>query len=140
MKQEGYHPAFIKKNGKELWYHSPLRSGDSVPSFTVNTVKNLRYDFGLGRGGNALDLVCELKKLSIKQSLAFLDGSALYHCPYSLAMKKILPAGKKENLGAVNSDKLSFKTTLNDKNLSFGLASVGVSSVNSSLNFEAQEE
>ena len=100
LKNEGLHPANIRHDGKELWYSSPLRSGDSSPSFKVDTVKNLWFDFGLGKGGNALDLVCELKNLTIKQALAFLDGSSLLRCPYSTmqVQKKFLPAGEKEKL------------------------------------------
>ena len=102
LKQEGYHPSQIKKDGKELWYRNPLRQGDSSPSFSVNTVKNLRYDFGMAKGGNALDLVCELKKLSIKQALAFLSRCNLYRFPDSPTeiTKKSLAGKKEKGLGA----------------------------------------
>lgn len=99
LKSQGFHPAKIRQNGKELWYNSPIRSGDSSPSFKVDTIKNLRYDNGLAKGGNALDLVCQLEKLSVKQALAFLDGSTLYKCPYyQNENQKNLPAGEKEKL------------------------------------------
>ena len=45
LKSEGFNPTAIKNNTKELWYHSPLRSGDSSPSFKVNVNKNLWFDF-----------------------------------------------------------------------------------------------
>lgn len=100
LKSQGFHPVNIKEKGKELRYHSPIRSSDSSPSFKVDTVKNLRYDFGLAKGGNALDLVCELKKLTIKQALAYLDGSTLYQSPYHQnEHQKNLSAGEKEKLG-----------------------------------------
>ena len=97
LKTQGFHPANIRQDGKELWYSSPLRSGDSKPSFKVDTIKNLWFDFGLSKGGNALDLVCELKNLNIKGALAFLDGSSLLRSSYSAVNQpKILPAGEKE--------------------------------------------
>ena len=100
LKTEGFHPANIRQGGKELWYSSPIRAGDSHPSFKVDTVKNLWFDFGVSKGGNALDLVCELKNLSIKEALAFLDSTSLLRCPYSAipVQKKILPAGEKEKI------------------------------------------
>lgn len=105
LKSEGFHPTSIRQDGKELWYSSPIRSGDETPSFKVDTVKNLWYDFGLGKGGNALDLVCELKNMNIKEALAFLDGSSLLRSPYlqtalpnSTPSRKNLPASEKEKL------------------------------------------
>ena len=124
LKSEGFHPANIRQNGKELWYSSPIRSGDNHPSFKVDTVKNLWYDFGLGKGGNALDLVCELKNLNIKEALAFLDGSSLLLCPYSVFQKqeKFLPAGEKEKM-------------LGDKNKGFELLEVSPITHKALLNF-----
>ena len=106
LKSEGFNPTSIKNNAKELWYNSPLRSGDSSPSFKVNVNKNLWFDFWLAKGGNALDLVCELKKLTIKEALAFIDSSYLLNCPYSVIknQSEILPAGQKEkHLGGLKS-------------------------------------
>lgn len=53
----GYEPAVRK--GTRLWYKSPLRQ-EQTPSFKVDTVHNCWYDFGLGRGGNIIDLAAEL--------------------------------------------------------------------------------
>jgi len=61
------------KSGQELWYSSPIRNGDTNPSFKVDTVKNLWFDFGLSRGGNIIDLVCELTNSTVKEALAILD-------------------------------------------------------------------
>jgi DNA primase len=47
-----------KKQGCNLWYYSPLRE-ETEPSFKVNPTRNEWYDFGLGKGGNILDLVME---------------------------------------------------------------------------------
>lgn len=53
----GHEPAARK--GTRLWYRSPLRQ-EQTPSFKVDTVLNCWYDFGLGRGGNIIDLATEL--------------------------------------------------------------------------------
>lgn len=53
----GHEPASIK--GTRLWYKSPLRQ-EHTPSFKVETSLNCWYDFGLGRGGNIIDLAAEI--------------------------------------------------------------------------------
>lgn len=49
----GYTPT--KQQGNKLWYLSPFRQ-ESHASFKVNTDRNQWYDFGIGRGGNIIDL------------------------------------------------------------------------------------
>ena len=53
----GHEPAARK--GTRLWYKSPLRQ-EQTPSFKVETTLNCWYDFGLGKGGNIIDLATEL--------------------------------------------------------------------------------
>ena len=53
----GHEPA--AKKGTRLWYKSPLRQ-EQTPSFKVDTALNCWYDFGLGKGGNIIDLTTEL--------------------------------------------------------------------------------
>ena len=53
----GHEPTVRK--GTRLWYKSPLRQ-EHTPSFKVETALNCWYDFGLGRGGNIIDLAAEL--------------------------------------------------------------------------------
>lgn len=53
----GHEPAARK--GTRLWYRSPLRQ-EQTPSFKVDAALNCWYDFGLGRGGNIIDLATEL--------------------------------------------------------------------------------
>ena len=55
----GHEPA--SRKGTRLWYKSPLRQ-EHTPSFKVETTLNCWYDFGLGRGGNIIDLATELYK------------------------------------------------------------------------------
>ena len=57
----GYTP--IKQQGNKLWYLSPFRQ-ESHASFKVNTDRNLWYDFGIGKGGNIIDLAELLYKSS----------------------------------------------------------------------------
>lgn len=53
----GHEPAARK--GTRLWYKSPFRQ-EQTPSFKVETTLNCWYDFGLGKGGNIIDLAAEL--------------------------------------------------------------------------------
>lgn len=53
----GHEPAARK--GTRLWYKSPLRQ-EHTPSFKVETTLNCWYDFGLGKGGNIIDLAAEM--------------------------------------------------------------------------------
>ena len=57
LSQLRYEPTARK--GTRLWYKSPLRQ-EQTPSFKVETTLNCWYDFGLGRGGNIIDLAAEL--------------------------------------------------------------------------------
>ncbi len=57
LSQLGHEPAMRK--GTRLWYKSPLRR-EHTPSFKVETTLNCWYDFGLGKGGNIIDLAAEL--------------------------------------------------------------------------------
>ncbi len=57
LSQLGHEPA--ARTGTRLWYKSPLRQ-EHTPSFKVETALNCWYDFGLGRGGNIIDLAAEL--------------------------------------------------------------------------------
>lgn len=53
----GYTPT--KQQGVNLWYKSPLRT-ERTPSFKVNAELNKWFDFGLGKGGNIIDLAEQL--------------------------------------------------------------------------------
>ncbi len=62
-----------RSTSKGFWYLSPLRK-ETRPSFFVSKMKNLWYDFGIGKGGNAIDLVVNLKQCSPWEALHFLSG------------------------------------------------------------------
>jgi DNA primase len=74
----GNKPTSERKGGKEIWYSSPIRDGDSNPSFKVDTLKNLWFDFGISKGGNIIDLVMFQQGATIKEALAILEGTGLY--------------------------------------------------------------
>ena len=109
LEHSGIKPSLTKKSGTECWYSSPIRNGDKHPSFKVDTIKNLRFDFWLAQGGDIINLVCELTKprATIKQALAILEESGLAGYSFkhsvqksnlqiSLLDKKINVAGEKE--------------------------------------------
>ena len=72
---QGIKPDRVRQAGRELWYQSPIRSGDNDPSFKVDTVKNLWFDHGIAKGGNVIDLVCELQNVTVKEALAILAAT-----------------------------------------------------------------
>jgi hypothetical protein len=74
LDRAGIKPARTVRQGRELWYKSPLREGDDTPSFKVDTVLNLWFDHGMARGGNVIDLVVELHRVSVKEALSILDS------------------------------------------------------------------
>ncbi|SHF68141.1 CHC2 zinc finger [Salegentibacter echinorum] len=58
---------------KEAWFLSPLRS-ETQASFSVSLIKNLWFDFGLGKGGNTIDLLMLIKFWSVREALEFLKS------------------------------------------------------------------
>ena len=72
LAQCGHQPQYIR--GNNHWYLSPLR-GENHASFKVNIRLNVWYDFGLGKGGNLIDLGIRLHHCSVEELLARLsDG------------------------------------------------------------------
>ncbi len=57
LTSKGYEP--VNKKGYKWWYLSPLHT-EQTASFKVDLNKNVWYDFGLGKGGNIIDLSMEL--------------------------------------------------------------------------------
>ena len=72
----GYTP--IKRQGKSLWYKSPLRN-ETDASFKVNTELNQWYDFGIGKGGNIIALAAELYH---SENVAYLLERIAERTPY----------------------------------------------------------
>lgn len=68
----------------ELWYLSPFRH-ETAPSFKVSMTGNAWYDFGLGKGGNIIDLAMHYFQVSsVAAALAELErcmGGAVSSAP-----------------------------------------------------------
>lgn len=71
----GHEPA--SRKGTRLWYKSPLRQ-EHTPSFKVDISLNCWYDFGLGKGGNIIDLAAEIYKST---DLHYLKCCITNSCP-----------------------------------------------------------
>lgn len=83
----GYQP--IKETASAAWYHSPLRE-DKDPSFKVNILSNLWYDFGLGIGGDIIKLVQQITKDdSITNSLSSIEKRVPGAVKYNSNFNKI---------------------------------------------------
>ena len=61
---------------KEAWFLSPLRS-ETQASFKVSKQLNRWYDFGIGQGGNVIDLICLLQNCEVKEALQFLNQESI---------------------------------------------------------------
>ena len=71
---EGFKHSRVTLGGDELWYRSPIRSGDQTPSFKVNRPKNIWYDHGLDEGGDVIALVCTLRKVTVSEALSIIES------------------------------------------------------------------
>lgn len=71
LAERGLRPT--KDNPRYGLYLSPLRK-EHTPSFKVDYVQNLWYDFGLGAGGSIIDLVMRLERCDFAQALRLLGG------------------------------------------------------------------
>lgn len=70
---------------KEAWFLSPLRS-ETQASFKVSKIRNSWYDFGIGKGGNLIDLVCLMNDCEVKEALQLLQQDTV--TPYFNPPKK----------------------------------------------------
>lgn len=69
------------------FYLSPLRS-EHTPSFKVDYVQNLWYDFGTGEGGSIIDLVMRLENCDCPEAIRRLqDGETGQGIPVSLSQE-----------------------------------------------------
>ena len=66
----GHFPSRTRE--KEAWFLSPLRS-ETQASLKVSLKLNRWYDFGIGEGGNVIDLVCKISNCSVSEALQFLS-------------------------------------------------------------------
>lgn len=57
---------------KEAWFLSPLRT-ETQASFKVSKKLNRWYDHGAGKGGNVIDLICQITNSSVKEALKIIQ-------------------------------------------------------------------
>lgn len=63
-----------RQEGNIFWYCSPLRN-EKKPSFKLDRIKNVWYDFGTLTGGRLVDLVCKMYNVDIPGALLILSGA-----------------------------------------------------------------
>ncbi|MGO3184463.1 MAG: toprim domain-containing protein [Aequorivita sp.] len=62
-----------KETENIAWYLSPFRN-ENTASFRVDKRKNRWWDFGDGSGKTVVDLIVKLKKFTVVEALAYLNG------------------------------------------------------------------
>ena len=87
----GYQPQYIR--GNNYWYLSPLHE-ESHASFKVNTRLNAWFDFGIGEGGNMIDLGIRLYKCSVKDFLPLLSSGYTHLSPDAKMIITFTPGPK----------------------------------------------
>ena len=71
LARRGIQPKY-ERNGYGM-YLSPLRE-ERTPSFKVDYVRNLWYDFGLGEGGTLLTLVMRMERCDSREAIRWLQN------------------------------------------------------------------
>jgi len=61
-----------RTNPKEAWFPSPFRP-ETQASFKVCKKLNRWYDHGAGKGGNVIDLICQITKGTVQEALEFIQ-------------------------------------------------------------------
>lgn len=70
-------PVRTAKGGKDVWFHSPLRKGDSEASFVAHPQRGTWKDFGTGAGGDVIALAqAHLNGASVSEALRWLERFA----------------------------------------------------------------
>jgi len=78
LEKLGHHPQKIRNN--DYWYLSPLRE-EKEASFKVHRKLNVWYDYGLGKGGNIIDLAILYHNCSFKEAMEKLQEIFSFHPP-----------------------------------------------------------
>lgn len=74
LSRRGIQPA--RENSRCGFYLSPFRP-ELTPSFKVDYVQNLWYDFGSGEGGSIIDLVMRMENCDFMQAVQSLDNGEI---------------------------------------------------------------
>ena len=72
----------LERRGDEWWGCCPFHN-EKTPSFKVDPSKGLYYCFGCHEGGNTVDFVCNMEKLSYREAIVFLAKLAGVEVVYS---------------------------------------------------------
>ena len=77
IKSLGIEPDPKKSRGRDLWFASPFRN-ESDASFHIDSIRNIWYDFGEGKGGNVIAFAQSYlesigKDYSISEALEWLE-------------------------------------------------------------------
>lgn len=110
-------------NNKSFWYLSPLHK-ENTPSFKVNRVKNVWYDFGIGAGGRLVDLVSQLYRVDIPGALLILSGAETPKASFSfdqqdnnlesnIEIKHVQPLQNRALIQYLDSRRIPFKIASN---------------------------
>lgn len=86
LSQKGFKPE--RSTTEQLWYKSPLREKEDIPSFVVYLNENKWFDFGAnggdGSGDDVIKLCQELEHLSFPDAVRTLCGTEGNFTPFSL--------------------------------------------------------
>ena len=94
LDNQGFKPVKHHPNGKELLYFSPMRN-ETKPSFSVNTEKNLWYDYGTGEGGDIFSLVRKLWSVDFHMAKEILRGKEykkMFYRPVDTQLERERPS------------------------------------------------
>ncbi|MDT0642743.1 toprim domain-containing protein [Zunongwangia sp. F363] len=105
---------------KEAWFLSPLRS-ETQASFSVSLVKNLWYDFGIGKGGSTIDLIMAMNCCSVKEALDYLQADT-FISRFSVPKQQFGSKNKIELIAVGNLKHLALKSYLRSRNIPLKVA------------------
>lgn len=97
----GEHVSLVNKGGR-LWACCPFHN-EKTPSFTVNTDKQFYHCFGCGKGGNVINFVMEVEKMTFSEACQYLAEKAKIPMPQMESRTKYENLrAQRENILAMN--------------------------------------
>lgn len=92
----------VKTRGHVKWYLSPIRV-ERTASFAVDTRINRWYDFGIGQGGDLVELGMRLSKCSVSEFLSELSRNNFKPIPQRPApAPELIPEWKVDNIKPIS--------------------------------------
>ena len=118
LKKQGFKVG--KTTAKDVWFYSPFRNNEKTPSFKVDIIKNVWYDFGEGIGGTVIDFIMKYNNCSIKEALAILSkGTFSIHQQTEQIMSKQTPTYSIKKVTELTNQKLLDYLSTRKINLTF---------------------